>query len=112
MLNSVQDGIYVLGNAHMRSTPSLRSFPNVAFENGSNVRLIDGGPLSSFQRRSPSASSFQASLLQAIDGVMSLALYAQVVSQAPQHLRSSEKQATSDSCFSRQHMTVGYLTLA
>ena len=31
--NSVQDGIYVLGKAHiMCSTPSLRSFPNVAFE--------------------------------------------------------------------------------
>ena len=29
---SVQDGIYALGKAHMRSTPSLRSFPNVAFE--------------------------------------------------------------------------------
>ena len=30
--SSVQDGIYVLWKAHMRSTPSLRSFPNVAFE--------------------------------------------------------------------------------
>ena len=30
--SSVQDGIYALGKAHMRSTPSLRSFPNVAFE--------------------------------------------------------------------------------
>ena len=29
---SVQDDIYALGKAHMRSTPSLRSFPNVAFE--------------------------------------------------------------------------------
>ena len=28
----VQDGIYELGKAHMRSTPSLRSFPKVAFE--------------------------------------------------------------------------------
>ena len=33
-------------------------------------RLIDDGPLSSFQGRSSSASSFHASLLQAIDGVM------------------------------------------
>ena len=31
-LNSVQDGICALGKAHMRSTPSLRSFPGVAFE--------------------------------------------------------------------------------
>ena len=30
--SSVQDGIYALGKAHIRSTPSLRSFPNVAFE--------------------------------------------------------------------------------
>ena len=28
----VQDGIYALGIAHMRSTPYLESFPNVAFE--------------------------------------------------------------------------------
>ena len=30
--NSVQDGIYAFGKAHMRPTPSLRSFHNVAFE--------------------------------------------------------------------------------
>ena len=30
--DSVQDGIYALGKAHMLSTPSLRRFPNVAFE--------------------------------------------------------------------------------
>ena len=35
-----------------------------------------------FKGRSSSASSFHASLLQAIDGVMSLALRPQVVSQA------------------------------
>ena len=29
---SVQDGIYELGKAHMRFTPSLSSFPSVAFE--------------------------------------------------------------------------------
>ena len=29
---SAQDGIYAGGKAHMDSTPSLRSFPNVAFE--------------------------------------------------------------------------------
>ena len=41
--------------------------------------------LSSFQGRSSSASSFHTSLLQAVAGVMSLALCPQVVSQAPQH---------------------------
>ena len=30
--SSVQDGIYALGKAHMRSNPSLRSFPSVVFE--------------------------------------------------------------------------------
>ena len=28
----VQDGIYALGKDHMRSNPSLRSFPKVAFD--------------------------------------------------------------------------------
>ena len=42
-------------------------------------------------------SSFHASLLQAIDGVMSLALCPQVPSPDPQHFRSSETQATCDS---------------
>ena len=62
---------------------SQTSFPNVAFGTVlmpvGRTRLIDDGPFSSFQRRSPSASSFRgsvghASLLQAINGVMSLAL--------------------------------------
>ena len=30
--SAVQDGIYVLGKAHMCFTPSLRSFPNIASE--------------------------------------------------------------------------------
>ena len=30
--SSAQDGIYALGKAYMRSTPSLRSFPDVVFE--------------------------------------------------------------------------------
>ena len=41
-------------------------------------------------------------LLQAIDGVMPLALCPHVVSQASQHSRSSEKQATRGGCFARQ----------
>ena len=83
----------------MRSTPSLRSFSSVAV---SNVRLTDNGHLSSFQGRLSSASSFHVSLLQAIDGVMPLALCPQVVSQSPHHFRSSEKQATCEGCFARQ----------
>ena len=45
--------------------------------------------------------AFHASLLLAINGVMSLALCPQVVSQASQHSRSSEKQTTCEGCFAR-----------
>ena len=67
----IQDGIYALGKPHMRSTPSLGSFPNVAFE---TVGLTDDGTYSSSQGRSlhepflflrTPLSSFQA-----IDGVV------------------------------------------
>ena len=75
--SSFQDDICVLGKAHMRSS-------------------------SPFQERSSNTSSFQASLLQMIDDVMSLALCLQVVSQAPQHFRSSEKQAACEGCFACQ----------
>ena len=76
----------------MRSNPSLKRFP--VLRNGSTVRLTDDGPLSSFQGR-----SYHASLLKAIDGVMSLALCPQAVSQTPQHLISSKAQATCGGCF-------------
>ena len=86
----------------MRSTPSLRSFPKVAFETISGVCLTDDGPLSSFQGRSSSVSSFHASLLQVIVGLMSLAaLCSQIVSQAPQHFSSSETQVISEGCLAR-----------
>ena len=81
----------------MSSIPSLRRFPSVTFE--AVVRLSDDGPFSNFQGRSSSASSFHASLLQAIDNVMSLPLFPQVVSQDSQHFRSSEKQATCEGSF-------------
>ena len=42
-----------------------------------------------FEGRSQSGSSFCASLLQAIDGMVSLSLCPQVVSRAPQHFTSS-----------------------
>ena len=46
--------------------------------------------------------SFHTSLLQMIDGVMLLALCSQVVSQASQYFKSSEKQANCEGCFARQ----------
>ena len=78
----------------MRSTVASEIIPMFA--------LIDDGSFSSFQGRSSSASSFHASLLQAISGVMSLALCPQLVSQAPQYFKSSETQATCEGCFARQ----------
>ena len=57
----------------------------VSLWNGSNVHLIDNGPHPSFQGRSSSTSSFNASLLQVISVMMSLALCPQEVSQASQH---------------------------
>ena len=90
-----------------RKSPSAhhtvtQKFSQCFLRNSSNVRPIDDGPLSSFQGRSSRASCFHASLLQAIDWVMSSALCPQVVSQASQHFRSSEKQATYEGCFARQ----------
>ena len=82
--------------------PVSQKFPQRRQGNSSNVRLTDDGRLSSFQGRSSSASSFHASLLQAIDGVMSLALCPQAMSQSPQHFRSFEKRATCEGCFARQ----------
>ena len=82
--------------------PVSQKFPQSCLSNGSNVRVIDDGPLSSFQRRSSSASSVYASLLQAIDGVMFLALCPQVVPEGSQHFRSSEKQATCGGFFAHQ----------
>ena len=54
--------------------PVSQKFPQRCLWNGFNVCLTDDGPLSSFQGRSSSSSSFNASLLQAISDVMSLAL--------------------------------------
>ena len=79
--------------------PISQNFSQHRLWNGSNVCLTDNGLFLPFQGRLPSSSSFYASLLQAVNGVMSLALCLQVMSQAPQHFRSFEMQATCDRCF-------------
>ena len=63
--SSVQDGIYALGKKKKKNAlhPVSQKFPQRCLWNGSNVRLTDDGPLSSFDERSSSASSFNASLL-------------------------------------------------
>ena len=50
---------------------------------------------------------FDASLLQAIDGVMSLSLCPQAVSQAPQHFRASKGPAICSARFVRQSTCSG-----
>ena len=88
MYSSVQDCIYAHGKNPYALHPVSQTFLQRCHGNGSNVRLTDDGPLLSFQGRSSSTSSFHDSLLQAVDGVMSLALYPQILSQASQHFRS------------------------
>ena len=119
----------MIRKAHNALRPISQKCPQCHLWNSCSVRLIDDGPLSLFQERSSSASSFHASLLQAVNGVMSLPQYFNqsifyvcshrgdirhthkvlafehtVVSQAPQHLRLSTKQATIEGCFTRQYI--------
>ena len=73
--NSIQDGVYALWKAHMRSTPSLRSVPSVAFETVPMLVCLTMARSRPPQGRSVERFLFlYASLLQAIDGVMPLAL--------------------------------------
>ena len=91
----------MLGKAYTRSIRSLRSFPNTAFETVPMFVWLTMALVCPFKE---DHLVFHASLLQAIDSVMSLALCLQTVSQASQHFRSSEKQATCESCFACQHI--------
>ena len=96
--SSVQDGIYAARKVHMRSTLSLRIFPRRCLWNSCNVRLTAWRwPVLDHFKEDRLALRILASLLQAIDHVISLAaLRPQAVSQAPQHFRSSETQATCE----------------
>ena len=90
-LSSVQDGIYTCFGKPiiMCSTPFFRSFPSVAFRTVSvfaSLMMTIVVLKQSIKRR----LFLSPSLLQAFSGVMSLALCLLVVSQAPQHFRSSK----------------------
>ena len=85
----------------MRSTTSLRSFPNVAFETVPMFVLLTmvlSRPFKEDRRALP----LSVPLLQAVDGVMSLALCLQAVSQAPQHFISSNTQCICEGCSANQ----------
>ena len=101
--NSVLDGIYVVRKVHVRSTLSIdiSSFPRAAFE---TVPMLIRLPMTLSRPFKEDSRALLPCLylLQAINCVISLALCLQLVSQASQHFRSSEKQATCEGCFSRQ----------
>jgi len=84
-----------LSVGHKHSFTSFRKASEISAAVLDQVILLDFSKAFD-KERSSSASSFRASLLQAIDGgVMSLAaLCPQVVSQAPQHFRSSGRDAS------------------
>ena len=88
---SIQDGVCIAQKSpwlcspphHMKVSPRLplKQFQSsFAFEKSSSVHLSDTGPLLSFPGLWCSPSFFHASLLQAINGVMSLALCQKIVS--------------------------------
>ena len=66
--SSVQDGIYALGKG-MRSAPSLRRVPNVAFK---TVPVFVGLTMAFSRPFKEDRPAFNASLLQVISGVVSL----------------------------------------
>ena len=84
----------------MHSTPSLRSFPNVVFKMVPMLVWLTMALSRPFKEDCLALPL--SSLFRAINGVMCLALCPQEESQAPQHLRSSEKQATWEGCYARQ----------
>ena len=101
--SSVQDGICTLRKAHICSTPSLRSFPNVGFETVPMFIWVMTALSCPFKENCLALPlSTLLSSRQLMVCVMSSALCPQVVSQDPQHYRSSEEQATSEDCFACQ----------
>ena len=60
--SSIQGDIYALGKAHMRSTPSLRSFPNVAFETAPMFVWLTMAISRPFKEDRLEEASFNASL--------------------------------------------------
>ena len=84
----------------MRSMPSLRSIPNIAFKTVPMfvwLMMALSRPAKDYHWALPLSVPLSSRL---IDCVMPLALRPQVIFQAPQHFRSSKTQTTCDGCFS------------
>ena len=100
MLSSIQ-----FKKVCMHSIQPLRGFLSVAFKYSSSTGLSDDGSFSAFQGTLSSPSFSCASLHQAVNDVMILALRTHITSQAPQHFRSSKTQTICDSCSLSQEVT-------
>ena len=87
--SSVQDGIYALYKVNVRSTPSLTGSPALPLKRFQCSSDWRSGPFSFFLGRSL-VLPLSIPLLQAISGVISLALCPQVMSQTSQHFRASK----------------------
>ena len=78
-------------------------FQSTVFEtDSSSVGLTDDDPFVSFPGRPSNISSSCTLRFLANGGVMSVDLCQPIVSQVPQHFRSSATQVTCGGCFSRQ----------
>ena len=84
------EGMYALGKAHKLSTSSLRSSPNIAFDTVPMSVWLTMVLSRPFKEECRALAALPTPLLQAIDGVVSLALCLHIASQAPQQFRSSE----------------------
>ena len=99
----------LLGKSHSHSTLLLRSFPSIALETVSMFMMVLSNLFKKCcqQERLPRAYSLYTFLLRVVSNVVSLALCPLVVSQAPQHFRSFEVQASCDGSFACQSVS-GY----
>ena len=88
----------LLEKSHSHSTLLLRSFPSIALETVSMFMMVLSNLFKKYcqQERLSRAYSSYTFLPRVVSNVMSLALCPLVVSQAPQHFRSFEVQASCD----------------
>ena len=100
--SAVQDGIYELGKAHiMRPTPSIRSFPNVLFE---TVPMFVWLTMALSRPFKEDRLALPISTLLSSRRSMVWCPCPQVVSQIPQHFRSSVKLVICGGCFARRSL--------
>ena len=99
----------LLWKSHSHSTLLLRSFPSIPLETVSMFMMVLSNLFRKYcqQERLSRAYSSYTFLPRVVSNVMSLALCPLVVSQAPQHFRSFEVQASCDGSFACQSVS-GY----